>query len=273
MTDWIKKMKIKKSRYKTEMGITLLENMFITQYLPYVSENELKVYIYGLKFASEGYCHFEDFDNKKFAEILGLTQEEVEDAWNYWIDKKLVNRKNEDGNVYYEFNSLIDMFVSDFTDIENDEYVEGDLYDKNSFESGKYNKRFKDEILRVEEFIGTKLNYKELLEFKDYFSMYPDHDVELLPEAFKKSKRHNGGYIPKYITKILRDWYLKRILTLDDLKKSNMEEREIYKRKYTDKSDIVQRVLKASNCNSYDDDEKMNKILENKIWGNIGGDG
>ena len=52
-----------------------------------------------------------------------------------------------------------------------------------------------------------------------------------------------------------------------------MEEREIYKRKYTDKSDIVQRVLKASNCNSYDDDEKMNKILENKIWGNIGGDG
>ena len=98
MTDWIKKMKIKKSRYKTEMGITLLENMFITQYLPYVSENELKVYIYGLKFASEGYCHFEDFDNKKFAEILGLTQEEVEDAWNYWIDKKLINRKNEDGN-------------------------------------------------------------------------------------------------------------------------------------------------------------------------------
>ena len=177
------------------MGITLLENMFITQYLPYVSENELKVYIYGLKFASEGYCHFEDFDNKKFAEILGLTQEEVEDAWNYWIDKKLVNRKNEDGNVYYEFNSLIDMFVSDFTGIENenDEYVEGDLYDKNSFESGKYNKRFKDAILRVEEFIGTKLNYKELLEFKDYFSMYPDHDVELLPEAFKKSKRHNGG--------------------------------------------------------------------------------
>lgn len=273
MTDWIKEMKIKKSRYKTEMGITLLENMFITQYLPYVGEVELKVYIYGLKLASEGYCHFENFDNKKFAKILGLTQEEVEDAWNYWIDKKLVNRRNENGNVYYEFNSLIDMFVSDFTGVENDEYVEGDLYDKDSFESGKYNKRFTDAILRVEEFIGTKLNHKELLGFKDYFSMYPDHDVELLPEAFKKSKEHNGSYTPKYIIAILRDWYLRKILTLGDLKKSNTEEREIYKRKYTDKKDIVQRVLKASNCSSYDDDEKMNKILENKIWGNIGGDG
>ena len=109
---------------QTAQMINSSDRSTVAQYIIHIGWHELKVYIYGLKFASEGYCHFEDFDNKKFAEILGLTQEEVEDAWNYWIDKKLVNRKNEDGNVYYEFNSLIDMFVSDFTGIENDEYVE-----------------------------------------------------------------------------------------------------------------------------------------------------
>ena len=70
-----------------ERGYTLVENRFISKYLPEANDFAVKVYLYGLYLCQK---NAEDFTARSLAEILKTTEEKICDAFLYWQDYDLV---------------------------------------------------------------------------------------------------------------------------------------------------------------------------------------
>lgn len=74
---------------------TKVENLFISEYLPDAPGEYIKVYLFGLM-----YAQYEMEPNRQeIAKLLGISADEVEEAWIYWDSKGLVkNVKERDEN-------------------------------------------------------------------------------------------------------------------------------------------------------------------------------
>ena len=65
---------------------TKVENLFISEYLPDAPGEYIKVYLFGLM-----YAQYEVEPNRQeLAKLLGISTNEVEEAWISWDSKGLV---------------------------------------------------------------------------------------------------------------------------------------------------------------------------------------
>ena len=78
--------------------MTRVENIFINEFLPDAPGEYVKLFLLALFYSQ----YEEETNNRSLAMILGMTEEEIEEAWEYWAAKGLVT-KNADGSVI-EFN-------------------------------------------------------------------------------------------------------------------------------------------------------------------------
>ena len=67
---------------------TLLDNAFINEFMPSASGTAIKVYIYGLALCSSPYSRDNEIDS--MANVLGITIDEIIDAFSYWQDMGIV---------------------------------------------------------------------------------------------------------------------------------------------------------------------------------------
>ena len=65
---------------------TRVENLFINEFLPEAPGDYVKVYLFGLMYAQ----YDQVIDSAKLSMILGLSEEEIEEAWIYWESKGLI---------------------------------------------------------------------------------------------------------------------------------------------------------------------------------------
>ncbi len=70
-------------------GATPVENLFLTEYLPYADGDQVKVYLSGLYHARRG---GEGFGVAELAKELNLEEPQVEAALRYWERRRLVER-------------------------------------------------------------------------------------------------------------------------------------------------------------------------------------
>ena len=66
---------------------TIVENKFITKYLPEADGFAVKVYLYGLYLCKNTES---DFSLRSMAEVLKTTEEKIIDAFEFWEDYDLV---------------------------------------------------------------------------------------------------------------------------------------------------------------------------------------
>lgn len=70
---------------------TKVENLFISEYLPDAPGDYVKVFLFGLM-----YAQYElEPDRSELARLLGLSEEEIAEAWIYWESRGLVRIINE----------------------------------------------------------------------------------------------------------------------------------------------------------------------------------
>ena len=67
---------------------TLIDNAFINEFMPSASGNAIKVYLYGLTLCSSPYSRDNEIDS--MANILGITIDEIIDAFSYWQEMGIV---------------------------------------------------------------------------------------------------------------------------------------------------------------------------------------
>ena len=68
-------------------SFTMVDNLFIREYMPYADEKQVKVYLYGLFL-----CNTEsDADSfEEMAKTLDMTKEEIVDTFRFWSEQGLV---------------------------------------------------------------------------------------------------------------------------------------------------------------------------------------
>lgn len=170
------------SELSAKSGIEL-DNIFILELMPYAPENFTKVYIYG-KMLAEGNCNA-DNSAERMAKLLGITEDEVMDAFRYWEDKGLVRV------------SAVPPFEVEFTP------VRYSRPSQKTFQKKKY-AAFNDMLLKMfdgkREFLPNELN--------EYYTVI--EDCHLDPDAMlaivSYCKRLKGNAIGwQYIVKVARN--------------------------------------------------------------------
>ena len=70
-------------------GVTMVENTFLSEFLPQAPENAVKVYLYG-RFLCQT-PHDEDNSLENMSTVLGLSEDEIVLSFSYWQDMGLVS--------------------------------------------------------------------------------------------------------------------------------------------------------------------------------------
>lgn len=89
---------------------TNVENLFISELLPIAPGDYVKVYLFCLMNAQYN-C---PIDKQTTSRVLGMTEDEIDNAWAYWEDKGAIVREydSEQGEYKIVFLSQIDIFYS-----------------------------------------------------------------------------------------------------------------------------------------------------------------
>ena len=75
------------SKEYDENAYTLVENKFISKYLPHADGFAVKVYLYGLYLCKNS---SEDYSLSAMAEVLSASEDSIKQAFRFWEDYDLV---------------------------------------------------------------------------------------------------------------------------------------------------------------------------------------
>ena len=183
-----------------------LENVFINEFLPAAPGDYVKVYVYGLMYAE----HHLEITDQMMAEQLGLTSEQLEDAWNYWEQLGAVKRSyatgpdgKADGKV--EFLSMKEMM-----------YVPEPEEEPEEEENVLGNRQVRELFDETERILGRTLSSKEL---GDILSWIQDDHIptEVIQEAVRYSQERGKNSI-RYIISVVHGWAAEGLNTLEKVR-------------------------------------------------------
>jgi len=90
-------MFLKQAKDYISDGYTLVDNVFLTRYLPSADPIDVKVYLYGLALSKNA----EDVTPEKMAEDLGLSFARLTQAFDFWHKKGIIDFKSAPFSVSY----------------------------------------------------------------------------------------------------------------------------------------------------------------------------
>lgn len=212
-------------------GKTEVDNIFINDYLPYASENAVKVYLYGLYKCSNASAY--DNTLESFSKVLKISEEDILEIFKFWEEQGLVQILNV---VPVEIRYIP---------------VKNVLNGVKKFKEDKY----KDFNLKVQEIISGRMINP--VEFSEYYSLIESLHIE--PEALlmiikycANLKGENVGY--KYILTVAKNWAYENVHTV-----SEVEERLISYEAY---SDEMKQLLKAMGIKRFAYVEEKDLLLK-----------
>lgn len=203
---------------------TDVENIFINEYMPAAPGDFVKVYLYGLLYSQND----ARMTYSQMSRQLGMTEEQIEDAWKYWENMGAVTRhmkKNgKKGDYDIEFRQLRALMYS--TDTEEQEQREVQERDNPLCDSS-----LKELLEKVEQTLGKTLSPREITEV---FSWVRDMDAKeevvlcAIDHCLEKGKTGIN-----YISKVVEQWTRDGLETAEDVEKylGELEQRfGIYKK-------------------------------------------
>lgn len=208
---------------------TKVENIFINEYMPSAPGDFVKVYLYASMYAEHGL----EITEKAIARQLGLSEEKVRQAWEYWEERGVIRKRYFDtqGNVSFivEFLSLKEQLYGKNTAPARGEASrrKGD----NVFGNPEVKVMFKD----IEKTLGRTLDSSELSQIMRWLTDY-GASPEVVFTAVKYSVDKNKTSM-RYIESVVKGWTEEGLETTDQISEKLQEMDEKYYR--------YKRVLKA----------------------------
>ena len=103
-----------------DFGVTCVENLFISEYLPAAKGEYVKVYLWGLFKSQHPDAHY---GVREMAKELDMTVQQVESALRYWERRALVTLVSQEPEVYRFFSPLQRMHIGQLSDTADSDYV------------------------------------------------------------------------------------------------------------------------------------------------------
>lgn len=240
---------------QVDLGTTPIENMFLNNYLALADGNTIKVYLYAYKQAYERKEVAESFE--EIAEKLGLTEDEVMDAFGFWQEQGIVEIVSDTDDFKCKFKSLRQMFLGINIPSENEEIDKKDEVKKTEVLSNDKDTSISNTQMynKIEEVLGTNLLPSEIERIHNLRKEF-NQDRDLIVQGFVYSRDTQGKKNVNYVLTVLRNWAIDGIMTMEDLT-VNKKEKEEKKKKAPSKK----RVSTEEKKSSYD----IQAALERKL--------
>ncbi|MBR3147157.1 MAG: DnaD domain protein [Eubacterium sp.] len=176
---------------------TKIENIFISEYLPAAPGDYVKVFLYGYMYAEHGLSQ----TMKEMSRQLGISENEIGKAWNYW-EKYGVVRKH-----YLDDESRLDFSV-EFVSLKELMYGKAQAQVQEASEKPETNIFGNEEVKKlfdeIEAMLGRNMSSTELTEILSWIE-----DDNIAPEVvlygFTYSISKNKASI-RYISKVVHGW-------------------------------------------------------------------
>ncbi|HYE81909.1 MAG TPA: DnaD domain protein [Clostridia bacterium] len=205
-----------------DLGQTLVENLFISHYMPSAPANHVKVYLLGLKY-SQSYVN-NMLSTDTIAKTLKLSCDEVSTAWRYWSEQGIVR-------LYpYTCAGAEDGFTVEYLNIKE---LMLNIKEKNET-SGRYsperiinargNHVIREMFDSFRKLFGRELSPNELFVFLDWMDDYnfPTSVIQLLVEdCIGRDKKD----LP-YLKQVAKNWFDAGIDSVDKAVQYNSRHKE-----------------------------------------------
>ena len=190
----------------------LIPSLFFDIYLATATGNQIKVYLLGYKSAYLYNGNGEDgVDNSSIAMALGMSKEEVEEAWYYWEKLGVVKILRKKDVFHVKFLDIKYNYIKKHYDVNDN------MDDDDDIEDMDYENIFED----VEILIKRPLVPNEKITLNEAKTMYCLSD-EMILEAFKSSMNDTGGVKSiSYVVGVMKSWFDNSIKNKEELKRYN----------------------------------------------------
>lgn len=202
-------MTFKLQQEKIDFGNTSIENIFINDFMPVAKGDFVKVYLLGFKYAMDGEINF---SNETISKNMGISLEEVNEAWNYWKNQGIVNINSDNqNNPEIEFINLKQFYVENIyrylpkeSKLHNERQETKTDFDM-LIEANK-SQPIKDMFREIELTLGRLITPNEKRNILDWIANY-SATPEIITETFKYSVEKKNIKSMKYVETLLAAWF------------------------------------------------------------------
>ncbi|MDO4604447.1 MAG: hypothetical protein Q4B23_00545 [Helcococcus sp.] len=260
-------MRVELERSKLDLGTTPVENMFINTLMASANESQIKVYLYALSLA---YSNIEDITNENIAREMNITEGQVYDAWNYWINQGIVE-KSDNGYIFKSMRAQLFGVEDDFPKssknfeiTENTEKLKSINQDFTNIDEAD-TKQMIDSIeafISQDKTVPVKLDPREirkLLELRNDFQSDPNY----ISYAYMMASNVRGKKSVDTIVATIRNWIIDGAKDMESLDKY-LEEKDNSNKKSKTNED-GNKPSKTSRQELYKNDNRMTKAERNSF--------
>lgn len=260
-------MRVELERSKLDLGTTPVENMFINTLMASANESQIKVYLYALSLA---YSNIEDITNENIAREMNITEGQVHDAWNYWINQGIVE-KSDNGYIFKSMRAQLFGVEDDFPKssknfeiTENTEKLKSINQDFTNIDEAD-TKQMIDSIeafISQDKTVPVKLDPREirkLLELRNDFQSDPNY----ISYAYMMASNVRGKKSVDTIVATIRNWIIDGAKDMESLDKYLEEKDNSNKKSKTNEDE--NKPSKTSRQELYKNDNRMTKAERNSF--------
>jgi DnaD/phage-associated family protein len=203
-----------------DLGDTLIENIFIDDFMPSADGTYVKVYLLGYKYACNP-GQYANFTNENIARTLGILLSDVIKAWDYWEERRIIKKHylsgDKSGDFTVEFLNLKQLYIDNFCNPEVKLHSERDRgYSPSDLTEAMQDQKIREMFHAIQQLMCRPLNPGESLQCLEWlYDLKMPHDIIL--EAFKYSIENRGVKSVKYVNAIINNWYDNNINSLEKL--------------------------------------------------------
>lgn len=224
-------MMFKLQQEKIDFGNTSIENIFINDFMPVAKGDFVKVYLLGFKYAMD--CE-NNFSNETISKNIGITLDEVNEAWIYWKDQGIVNINHDiQGNPEIEFVNLKQFYVENIyrylsKDIVLDNERQEEKTDFDMLIEANKSQPIKNMFREIELTLGRLVTPNEKRNILDWIANY-SATPEIVVETFKYAVEKKSIKSMKYVETLLAAWFDNNINNKEELTKYLDDKRKNFK--------------------------------------------
>lgn len=205
-----------------DLGQTIVENLFISHYMPFAPADYVKVYLLGLKY-SQSYVN-NMLSTDTIAKTLGITRDEVHSAWKYWSEQNIIklypySSEGVESGSTVEYLNIKEIMLN----IKGEKKSTG-KYSPERIINARGNQDVRAMFDSLRKLFGRELSPNELFIFLDWIDDYnfpPDVIILLVEECVSRGKKE----MP-YLKQVAKNWFDAGIDSVDKAKQYNLRHRE-----------------------------------------------
>lgn len=195
-----------------DLGITTIENIFISDYMPFSDGTYVKVYLMGYKLSQDD--NGKNFSNEQLSNHLNIPVSDVHKAWDYWLDQGIIEKLEKESGYDIAFLSLRQLYIDNIYKVKTKQDVQVPQAD--DFLDINRNPMVKDMFFAIDQVMRRPLAPNEKRKVISWMKDY-SFDEEMIRRTFEYAVEVRQVKSLNYVSTLIRNWYDQGLVTVEKI--------------------------------------------------------